>query len=242
MHAGLVLNKYECYYMSLILSIETATKTCSVALHDNGAMIGSKESMAEKSHSRLLAPMIRDLFHEVNKKTTELYAVAVSQGPGSYTGLRIGTSTAKGICYALDIPLIAINTLLSMCFQANRVNENNYHLCPMLDARRMEVYTMITDKDLKIEKSTRAVIIDDQTFKKELDKYSILFFGEGMPKTRPVLEKHPNAFFLENIIPSASAIGNLAFEKYRKKNFENLETFEPFYLKDFVATVPRKLI
>jgi len=227
--------------MSLILSIETATKTCSVALHEEGILLGNRELMVEKSHSRYLAPMIRDLCQAVNREMKDLSAVALSKGPGSYTGLRIGTSTAKGICYALDIPLISINTLISMCFLASPKNDKGYFLCPMLDARRMEVYAMITDKDLCIKKETQAIVIDDRSFRKELDQYSILFFGEGMPKTRPVLEKYPNAFFLDNIVPMARAIGDLALKKYRNQDFENLQAFEPFYLKDFIATIPRKL-
>lgn len=228
--------------MSLILSIETATKICSVALHENETLIQYQELKVDKSHSKFLAPMIRELFQLANKEMKELSAVAISKGPGSYTGLRIGTSTAKGICYALDIPLIAVNTLLTMCFDANKNNVKGYHLCPMLDARRMEVYILISDNHLKIQQETRAIIIDDRSFKKELDKYPIIFFGEGMPKTRLVLEQHPNALFMDEIYPEASSVGYLALEKYQKHEFENLEAFEPFYLKDFIATVPRKLI
>ncbi len=228
--------------MSLILSIETATKTCSVALHVKGNLIGSQELNVDKSHSKFLAPMIRDLFQHVNKEMKDLSAVAISKGPGSYTGLRIGTSTAKGICYALDIPLLAVNTLLAMCFMANETNPKGHHLCPMLDARRMEVYTLIADKNLKIIQETRAIIINEYSFTKELDRHPVIFFGEGMTKARTLLQKHPNALFLENIYPLANAVGYLAQEKYQKKEFENLEAFEPFYLKDFIATVPRKLI
>jgi tRNA threonylcarbamoyladenosine biosynthesis protein TsaB len=228
--------------MSLILSIETATKICSVALHENETLIRHRELKVDQSHSNFLAPMIRELFQLANKEMKELSAVAISKGPGSYTGLRIGTSTAKGICYALDLPLIAVNTLLSMCLEANKNNEKGYHLCPMLDARRMEAYILISDNHLKIQQETRAIIIDDQSFKKELDNHPIIFFGEGMPKTRLFLEKHPNALFMDNIYPVASSVGYLALEKYQMHEFENLEAFEPFYLKDFIATVPRKLI
>jgi tRNA threonylcarbamoyladenosine biosynthesis protein TsaB len=228
--------------MSLILSIETATKTCSVALHEKGNLIGSQELKVDKSHSKYLAPMIRDVFNRAQKDWQELSAVAISKGPGSYTGLRIGTSTAKGICYAIDIPLIAINTLLSMCYMANETNNAGHYLCPMLDARRMEVYALIADKNLKIIQETKAIIINEPPFKKELDHYPVIFFGEGMPKARSILEKHPNALFLDNVYPHANTVGYLAQEKYQKQDFENLEVFEPFYLKDFIATVPRKLI
>ena len=222
--------------MSLILSIESAS------LHEQGVLIGERKLMMEKSHSRFLAPLISDLFRESQRTWKQLSAVALSKGPGSYTGLRIGTSTAKGICYALDIPLIGIDTLLSMCYLANRHNPRNYLLCPMLDARRMEVYTLITDAHLVLKMETKALVVDEGSFREELNDRDILFFGEGMPKTRAILQKHPNAHFLENVFPTAEAVGYLALEKYRKRNFENLEAFEPFYLKDFIATVPRKLI
>ncbi|MBR9998807.1 MAG: tRNA (adenosine(37)-N6)-threonylcarbamoyltransferase complex dimerization subunit type 1 TsaB [Cyclobacteriaceae bacterium] len=228
--------------MSLILSIETAASLCSAALHEQGVLIGSRDLMAERSHSMILAPMIRDLFADTGKAWKELSAVALSRGPGSYTGLRIGTSTAKGICYALDIPLIAINTLLSMCHLANLKNPGDFYLCPMLDARRMEVYAMIADAHLTVKKDTKAIIVDEGSFRSALDSCPILFFGEGMPKTRHMLENHPNAYFLENIFPHAESVGFLALEKYRNREFENLEAFEPFYLKEFIATVPRKLI
>jgi tRNA threonylcarbamoyladenosine biosynthesis protein TsaB len=228
--------------MSLILSIETATRSCSAALHKNGELIAERELNIDKSHSRFLVPLIQELFQQSGKKWEQLAAVAISRGPGSYTGLRIGTSTAKGICYALDIPLLSVNTLLSMSYLGNQHNEKGYRLCPMLDARRMEVYAMITDSQLTVMRRTQAIIIDEKSFKEELDEFPVLFFGEGMIKARPVLEKHPNAFFLENIIPQARAIGELALEKYRNQDFENLPAFEPFYLKDFIATIPQKKI
>jgi tRNA threonylcarbamoyladenosine biosynthesis protein TsaB len=228
--------------MSLILSIETAASICSVALHEHGELTGSRKITTERSHSKYLAPIISDLFREKGKSTKALSAVALSRGPGSYTGLRIGTSTAKGICYALDIPLIAVDTLLTMCYLANRENPDNYLLCPMLDARKMEVYTLIADAQMAVKKHIRAIVVDEGSFREELDRGPILFFGEGMPKTRYILENHPNAYFLDNIFPLAEVVGLLAQEKYRNRQFENLEAFEPFYLKEFIATVPRKLI
>lgn len=228
--------------MSLILSIETATKICSVALHENDSLIGYRKLNADKSHSEFLAPMIRELFDFTGREMKNLSAVAVSKGPGSYTGLRIGTSTAKGICYALDIPLLAVNTLLSMCQEANIDNPEGNDLCPMLDARRMEVYTLIADNKLKIKKETQALIIEEDSYREELDQHPMIFFGEGMLKSRPILEKHPRALFMDHIHPAAESVGYLALEQYRKGKFENLEAFEPFYLKDFIATIPRKLI
>ena len=228
--------------MSLILSIETAASVCSAALHEHGALTGSRKLTNGRSHSTNLAPMISDLLRESGHSPKELNAVAISKGPGSYTGLRIGTSTAKGICYALDIPLIAIDTLIAMCHLANKENPGNYDLCPMLDARRMEVYTLICNAHLTVKMDIRAIVVEENSFSAELDENPILFFGEGMPKTRHILENHPNAYFLDNIFPLAEAVGFLALEKYRNRHFENLEAYEPFYLKDFIATVPRKLI
>jgi len=228
--------------MSLILSIETATKVCSVALMNNDMVLGSQELYVERSHSEFLAVMIQDLLKYTGKDTKELSAVAVSEGPGSYTGLRIGVSTAKGLCFGLDIPLIAVNSLLSMAFEVKNYNIGEFDLCPMLDARRMEVYCMITNHDLDIKQETKAKIIDESSFADELKSNNILFFGNGMSKCRRILSQNENANFIDDIHPRASNIGHLAYHKYQKQEFVNTETFEPFYLKDFIATVPRKLI
>jgi tRNA threonylcarbamoyladenosine biosynthesis protein TsaB len=162
--------------MSLILSIETAASVCSAALHEHGALTGSRKLTNGRSHSKNLAPMISDLIQETGHTPKDLSAVAVSKGPGSYTGLRIGTSTAKGICYALDIPLIAIDTLIAMCYLANRENPGNYDLCPMLDARRMEVYTLISNAHLTVKRNIQAIVVDEEAFKPELDRGPISFF------------------------------------------------------------------
>lgn len=228
--------------MSLILSIETATKACSAALHDEGRLLARQELQIDKSHSAFLAPMIRELMDHTGKNMKALDAVAVSKGPGSYTGLRIGTSTAKGICYALDIPLISINTLMAMAYQVNRANYQKYRLCPMLDARRMEIYYLMADADLRVIQSTQSLVVDEQSFTEELDQGPVIFFGNGMPKTREILIKQSGAFFIEDIIPEAGSIGELAREKFKKAEFENTESFEPFYLKDFIAGTPKKLL
>lgn len=228
--------------MSIILSIETATQVCSVALHENSELLGTQELLRDKSHSEYLAVMIRDLLDNKGITVKDLSAVAVSKGPGSYTGLRIGVSTAKGLCYGLKIPLIGVNSLMSMAFEAQLKNKDKYDLCPMLDARRMEVYYLITGPDLKIKQKTKALVIDDTSFAAELRKGGIYFFGNGIAKSRKILEKHKNARFIDGLYPKASNIGFLAAEKYKKGQFENTETFEPFYLKDFIATVPKKLI
>jgi len=228
--------------MSIILSIETATQVCSVALHEDNKLIGAKELLEDRSHSENLAVMIRDLLSLTGKSVNDLSAVAVSKGPGSYTGLRIGVSMVKGLCYGLNIPLISVNSLLSMAYEVQLQNNDNFDLCPMLDARRMEVYYLITGPDLKIKQKTKALVIDDSSFDAELRKGEILFFGNGMTKCRKILEKNKNAHFIDNIYPKAANIGYLACKKYENKDFENTETFEPFYLKDFIATIPKKLI
>ncbi|MGD9328263.1 MAG: tRNA (adenosine(37)-N6)-threonylcarbamoyltransferase complex dimerization subunit type 1 TsaB [Cyclobacteriaceae bacterium] len=228
--------------MALILSIETSTKVCSVALHQDGELLGSQELHVDRSHSEYLAIMIKDMLKYCSVETKELSAVAVSKGPGSYTGLRIGVSTAKGLCFGLDIPLISVNSLLAMAFEASKYNLNQYDLCPMLDARRMEVYCLLTDHQLNLKQETHSRILEEASFEKELKDNQILFFGNGMPKSRDMLGKNGKAFFIEDIYPKACNIGYLAFEKFKNEDFENTVTFEPFYLKDFIATKPRKLL
>lgn len=228
--------------MGLILSIETATKVCSVALHDGGKLLGSQELHVDKSHSEFLAVMIKDLLRHTGIEAGDLDAVAVSKGPGSYTGLRIGVSTAKGLCFGTDKPLIAVNSLLAMAHDVNLSNVDGYDLCPMLDARRMEVYCLITNAQLEVKQETLSMIIDEASFAGELTDRKIIFFGNGMPKSREILGNKSNALFIDGIYPRASSIGHLAFEKFKNRDFENTVTFEPFYLKDFIATTPKKLL
>ena len=228
--------------MCLILSIETATKVCSAALLEKDRVLGSQELYVERSHSEFLAVMIQDLLKYAGKTPDDLSAVAVSKGPGSYTGLRIGVSTAKGLCFGLDIPLISVNSLLAMAYEIRNYNIDEFDLCPMLDARRMEVYFLITDHELRIKQHTEAKIVDENSFAAELRTNRILFFGNGMNKCRDILNQHKKARFVDNIHPKACNIGFLAYEKFNKQEFENTETFEPFYLKDFIATTPKKLI
>ena len=228
--------------MTLILSIETSTKVCSVAMHRDGELLGSMELHVDKSHSEYLAVMIKDLINYIGVETKELSAVAVSKGPGSYTGLRIGVSTAKGLCFGLDIPLISVNSLLSMAYEVNKYNLEGHDLVPMLDARRMEVYCLLTDHQLNLKQETHSRILEEASFEKELKDNPILFFGNGMPKSRDILGKNDKAFFIDGIYPKASNIGLLAYDKFINKDFENTVTFEPFYLKDFIATTPKKLL
>ncbi len=220
--------------MPLILSIETSTKICSVALRRGYTLLASAEIVIERSHSKYITVLINNLFTYSGEKITDLSAVAVSKGPGSYTGLRIGVSTAKGICYALEKPLIAISTLESMAFEVNRFNTQKALLCPMIDARRMEVYCALYDTSLTCTEAVNAKIIDENSFAELLTEQSIIFFGDGSQKCMDLIGKHKNAIFIDNVYPSAVHIGALAISAFEKTQFEDVAYFEPFYLKDFM--------
>lgn len=216
-----------------ILNIETSTKACSVALHKNGELIVSREDVTTNfSHSEKLLKFISKLFSDAKLSLSDLDAIAVSMGPGSYTGLRIGVSTAKGLCYGLDIPLISISTLKAMSFgMALEIKADLY--CPMIDARRMEVYSAFFDINNTEVRKIQADIIDENSYKKELEK-KVVFFGDGSEKIKEKI-RHKNAMFISNIHPSAKNMGLLSYQKFTKSLFEDLAYFEPFYLKDFVA-------
>jgi tRNA threonylcarbamoyladenosine biosynthesis protein TsaB len=221
----------------VILSIETSTDICSVALHNQGQLIAYNESLAAHSHAERLAPMIDQMLTSNNTKVNELSAVAVSAGPGSYTGLRIGISTAKGMCYALDIPLIGIDTLESML--EDIVNDDEGQLfCPMLDARRMEVYCLLADGKRNIIEPTSPKIVDETSFLDHLYTKKITFFGNGAEKCKQKITSN-NATFEANIRPSAKNIGKLASVKYDENNFADLVGFDPQYLKAFRTTKAR---
>jgi len=217
----------------LILSIETSTQVCSVALNKGDVMLGEYKVSEEKSHSRLLTHFIDTILQDCGYKLNDVDAFAVSQGPGSYTGLRIGVSTAKGLCFALDKPLISVNTLESMAHSVNANNIDKRYVCPMLDARRMEVYCAMFDSDTNYVRQTEAVIIEENSFSEVLEKQKVIFCGNGMTKCKIILGMHPNALFIDEVNPLASSAGSLAYSKFLKKEFEDLAYFEPFYLKDF---------
>ncbi len=227
--------------MALILSIETATHVCSVALHQEGRLLASAELYLEQSHASKLALLIENLFSISGYELDDLSAVAISCGPGSYTGLRIGTSTAKGICFGLSIPLIAIGSLEALAFQINQLNYAQALLCPMIDARRMEVYCMVVDSSLQIIQPTGAKIIDESSFLDVLNNHTILFFGNGADKCQQIIA-HPNAHFLKGINLNAVAVGVLAYAKFADGVFEDVSKFEPFYGKDFVAKKAKSLL
>jgi len=235
-------------FMSKILSIETSTEVCSVSLSENGKVIDCREDLIGMNHSKLLTVFIQELLLVNNLKASDLDAVAVSEGPGSYTGLRIGVSVAKGICFAVNKPLIAVSSLEAMAKSVltrsskQQINiEENDLLVPMIDARRMEVYRTVFTSKLEVVKKVDAVIIDETSFQEELNQSKIFYFGNGAEKCRNVLN-HPNAIYVEGIITSANHMVELAFEKFQQKDFVDVAYFEPFYLKDFIALKSKKNI
>jgi tRNA threonylcarbamoyladenosine biosynthesis protein TsaB len=219
--------------MALILSIETSTKICSVALHEQGNLMACSEVRLERSHAKNLIDIIQNVLSYSGHKMDDLQAIAVSKGPGSYTGLRIGVSSAKGFCYALDIPLIAVDTLEAMASGIINMNYTGALLCPMIDARRMEVYCKLMDNDLTNILPTSAIIIDDKSFDKFLQEYKILFFGDGAQKCKEVIT-HENAIFIKEVNPSAVFMGGIAYQKFQKQQFEDVAYLEPLYLKEFM--------
>lgn len=227
--------------MAHILSIETSTTVCSVALHRDGELLAIREDSRPNSHAVNITLFAEAVAKEAGISLQNIDAIAVSKGPGSYTGLRIGVSAAKGLCYGLDKPLIAINTLEGMALneQLNAHITPSALLCPMIDARRMEVYCALFDSQRSLVEETKAVIVDESSFSMHLDTHKVIFFGDGAAKCRPVLT-HPNAVFVDGITPSARLTGKLAYEYYQQSRFEDVAYFEPFYLKEFVGTVTKK--
>ncbi len=232
--------------MAFILIIETSTEVCSVSLSKDGNLVDLIESGEGQNHARLTSVFAETLLKRNNINPGELNAVAVSKGPGSYTGLRIGASTAKGICYAAQIPLIAVGTLEAMAKHVS-LNHEKFGIpfegktlfCPMIDARRMEVYSMLIGENGNILKPISAEIIDESFLESDLRSNTVVFFGNGSAKCQNVIQS-PNAIFLSNINASAQYMTELVWEAYNNKHFEDVAYFEPFYLKDFVATVSKK--
>ncbi len=221
-----------------ILQVETATTVCSVALARDGEALAVKQINERNIHAEVITLFIDELLKGAGISYSELDAIAVSSGPGSYTGLRIGVSTAKGLCFALDKPLIAVETLEAMAdgiIAEMSLAGKNILLCPMIDARRMEVYTAIFDTHGKKVKPTTAEIIDENSFADLLNDDTILFFGDGASKCQAVLGGNPNAQFVSEFSNSAAYLGKKANEKFAAGDFEDVAYFEPFYLKDFIA-------
>ena len=230
--------------MALLLSLETSSQSCSAALHDDGVLVASKVIETPRSAASPLAVMIDDIFQVSNRKPQELKGVIVAAGPGSYTGLRIVVATAKGLCYALNIPLVSVNTLELMAYQflemdavKKYIKDDNVILCPMLDARRMEVYCALLDHRLNYIEPVQAKIMDDESFKDILESTTVFFFGDGADKCKDMI-KHPNAHFSSGLIPLASSLGVIGYTKWEEGVYEDMVSFEPFYLKDFLIKKP----
>jgi tRNA threonylcarbamoyladenosine biosynthesis protein TsaB len=234
----------------LILHIETATDICSVALSEGDRQLSLVESGQERSHARLLNSFIRQSVEEAGLTLQDLDAVAVSKGPGSYTGLRIGVSTSKGLAYALKIPLLASGTLQNMAIGSIShpsikklliSYRDQILLCPMLDARRMEVYSGFYTREGESFREVMADIINEESYRDILDSHHVCFFGNGADKCKPALT-HPHAHFIDDIFPSASFMIKPVLKRYLEKKFEDVAYFEPYYLKDFIATIPKKKV
>ncbi len=225
----------------MILCIETSTDVCSVALCSEGKTLKSLEYTGAPQHASRLAPMINDLMSQASLSYRDLDAVAVSQGPGSYTGLRIGASTAKGIAYASGIKLIAVPTLSIMARAIFEADPDCRIACPMIDARRMEVYTSLICRDGQIMSPTQALVVDENSFGTELAHNEITFGGNGAPKCQQVITS-PNAHFLADVKPLAKDMAQLACDRLEAGRVENVAYFEPFYLKEFIATTPKNKV
>ena len=223
--------------MALLLNIETSTTNCSVSLSkDEEILVLKEDNNSGYSHAEKLHVFIQDVFNEANISKNNIDAVSISKGPGSYTGLRIGVSAAKGLCYALDKPLISVSTLEAL---AHQVKIDDGIIIPMLDARRMEVYSAIFTSNYKVIRPIEAQILDASSFKEELVKHSVYFIGNGVDKTKQIIN-HANAVFIEDKLPSASTLGKIANVKYKIGDIEDVAYFEPYYLKDFVALKSKK--
>lgn len=229
--------------MACILSIETSTDVCSVAMSENGQCIFKQEDHGGPNHAVSLGVYVDEALSFTDNHAIPLGAVAVSCGPGSYTGLRIGVSMAKGVCYGRNVPLLAVPTLEVMCVPVllNHEIEEDDLLCPMIDARRMEVYSAIYNRALKEQRETRADVVDADTYREFLDRRPVYFFGNGAAKCMETIN-HPNARLIEGIEPLAKYMFPLAERKWVQEEYEDLAYYVPFYLKDFVAKMPKKLI
>ena len=235
--------------VAFILNIDTTTAVCSVVLSENERVVSVREDTEGRSHASLLTVFIDEIAKESNIKPDQLDAVAISMGPGSYTGLRIGVSVAKGICYGISKPLIAISTLKALCYGAkkNTVFESVYNknekflFCPMIDARRMDIFTALFDINYNQVSETQALTINNNSFKEELVNHRILFFGDGSEKCKVEI-KNKNAYFIDNLLNSAKYMVELSATAFKKNDFVDIAYFEPYYLKDFIPTKPKKNI
>lgn len=228
---------------TFLLSLETSSPVCSVALHEltSGKLLGQSELRLEKSHSSHLSVLVSQLLENTGHALADVGAVAVSDGPGSYTGLRIGAAAAKGLCYALDIPLLAISTLRSLAHQAaaGTAQSAHYWYCPMLDARRQEVYAALYTHEGKELLAPTPLILDADTLAEQLATHSVLFCGSGAAKFQPLAADNSQAAFLAGVVPSAVAVGELALAAYERQEFRDVAYYEPFYLKEVYTTTSK---
>lgn len=226
----------------MILCLETATPTCSVAINEKGKTLALRECKGQNAHSEKITLFIKEVLEETGIQAEQLDAVAVSKGPGSYTGLRIGVSTAKGVCYAADRPLLAIDTLHAMAYgMATRLADNlqaSDLLIPMIDARRMEVYRAVFDAQLNSVSNTEALVVDEHSFDDLLEHHQLWLFGDGAPKLSPLFQNQPKIHIVDDLWPSAAYMAELADKALTFNDFVDVAYFEPFYLKDFVAGKP----
>ena len=227
-----VTRKFFLQTMALLLSLEASTDLCSVALHERGQLMAIERIHQPRAAAAQLAPAIKKLFDTGNCSRTDLKGVAIASGPGSYTGLRIVSSTAKGICSALNVPLVAVDTLSVLTAAVASADDVSFY-CPALDARRDEIYFQLLDRSRQPLIATTNHVVVKESFCDYLEQGPILFFGNGAAKTIKILE-HPNARLLEGVEPDADQLGLLAFEKWKAGKFESLELFEPHYLKEFL--------
>ena len=219
--------------MALILNLETATTNCSVSLAKDGEILAIKEhDTPNYSHAEQLHLFIEEVAKQASVSLPEIDAIAISKGPGSYTGLRIGVSAAKGLCFSLDIPLISVATLKSMAYQSKSSAID--FIIPVLDARRMEVYSHVFDADLNTIRETKADIIHADSYAEYVEKGKVLLVGNGAEKCKTILQ-HSDFSYDTTVVPSASEMATLSYEKYKKDDFEDVAYFEPYYLKDFIA-------
>lgn len=222
----------------MILSLDSTTTVCSIAIHSDGNLLDSKFIDEPRAASSQLLIEAKNLLSKNLISPADLKAIAVSNGPGSYTGLRISTSAAKGLCYALNIPLISVNSLLVLTYPIIKGHQSDLY-CPMLDARRLEVYCCLLQANFKTAMVIEAKILDADSFALELEQNKIVFFGDGAQKFKAMVN-HTNAIFVDGAQPEAKYLGILAYEKFIKSEFENMEQFEPLYLKDFI--VKKKMV
>lgn len=230
--------------MAYILSIETSTRNCSVALSFRDRLITFREAAQGNEHAAKIAVFVSEVLREAGLECRDLDAVAIGKGPGSYTGLRIGVSTAKGLAYALSKPLLAVSPLQAMAFGAVSLLEQEGRpvgdalFCPMTDAGRMEVYSAVYDGNLEVVRDVEADIVEEGSYSGYLRKSPVYFLGDGSEKCRKVLEKESSARFLPGFVPSARYMSCLAWKAFEGKRFEDVAYFEPFYFKDFIAGKP----